>query len=226
MAGRSSSSPRTDLRISNARRLTRDAFEEHDPRWSPDGSRIAFVSNRAGPYEVFVLDPRGGEPQRVTRAQGGRAVTPAWSPDGKRIAFLAQDVGLFLVDAESVESPGERVTDAAGSPIRIMPGDWSRDGKLLIGTDGRLGVYSFADRSLRTIDLPATTTSWMPDGRILVGSGATFWIVDPEGTRPIELSSVGDSLIAPHVSLAPDRRSLVFSVSNNESDIWVADLRR
>ena len=211
---------------SGAHRLTQDGFEEHDPRWSPDGSRIAYVSDRLGPFEVFVADAAGGAPRRVTRAEGGRAAAPVWSPDGKRIAFLAQDVGLFLVDADATEAPGERVTDAAGTPVRMIPGDWSRDGDELIGTTGHLVIFSFAGRSLRAFDELATTTSWLPDGRVLVGSGAGFRIVDPKGSPTVELSAVGDSLIAPHVALAPDRRSLVYSVSDSESDIWVADLRR
>jgi len=164
--------------------------------------------------------------RRVTRAEGGRATAPVWSPEGKRIAFLAQDVGLFLVDADATEAPGERVTDAAGTPVRMIPGDWSRDGGELIGTTGHLAIFSFASRSLRACDELATTTSWLPDGRVLVGSGAGFRIVDPRGGRSVELSAVGDSLIAPHVALAPDHRSLVYSVSDSESDIWVADLRR
>jgi Tol biopolymer transport system component len=207
------------------RRLTDDAFEEHDPRWSPDGSRIAFVSNRTGAWEIYMVDRDGGEPRRVTRCAGGRAGTPVWSPDGKRIAFLAQDVGLHVVDADAVEAAGDPVRDASGQPVTMMPEDGSRDGERLVGTDGKLAIYSFADRSLVTIDEPATTTTWLPDGRILVGSAARFRIVDPNGGPAVDLADVGNSLIAPHVSLAPDRRSLVYSVSESESDVWVGDLR-
>jgi Tol biopolymer transport system component len=208
------------------RRMTDDAFEEHDPRWSPDGSRIAFVSNRTGTNEVYVIDPKGGEPRRVTRCVGGRAWTPTWSPDGQKIVFLAQDVGVFIVDADAVDAPGEPLRDASGRPLNMMPGDWSRDGALLAGTDSRLLVYSFVDHSLVVFDVPATTTTWLPDGRILVGSGAQFRLVDPKDGSVAELAAVGNALIAPAVSFAPDRGSLVYSVSDSESDVWVGELRR
>jgi Tol biopolymer transport system component len=209
------------------RRLTNDPYEEHDPRWSPDGSRIAFVSNRSGAFEVFVIDAAGGEPRQVTRCAKGRASMPVWSPDGRRIAFLAQDAGLFVVDAGAVEAPGEPLLDAGGRAPNFFPGDWSRDGQRLVGTDGRLVVYSFDDRSLATLDVPATTTTWLPDGRVLAGSASRFRIVDPrDGSVAAELPAGGNTLVAPHVSLAPDRRSLVYSVSDSEADIWVGDLRR
>ncbi len=209
------------------RRLTNDDFEEHDPRWSPDGSRIAFVSNRPGTFEVFVIDAAGGAARRVTRCAKGRASMPVWSPDGRRIAFLAQDAGLFVVDTGAVEAPGEPLLDARGRAPSFFPGDWSRDGQRLVGTDGRLVVYSFADRSLAALDVPATTTTWLPDGRILAGSASRFRIVDPrDGSAGADLPAGGSTLVAPHVSLAPDRRSLVYSVSDSEADIWVGELNR
>ena len=54
-----------------------DAF----PEWSPDGTRIAFTSNRAAPDDIWVMDANGSNPQRLT---GGPKIDerPDWSPDG------------------------------------------------------------------------------------------------------------------------------------------------
>ena len=62
--------------------LTHNAVRDSDPVWSPDGRRIAFVSN----WQVYVMNADGSGKRRLTR-NGGQNVAPAWSPDGQTIAF-------------------------------------------------------------------------------------------------------------------------------------------
>ncbi len=71
-----------------------------EPAWSPDGSSIAFASDRAAPtsaldtrslVDLYVCDARGGNVRRLTRASG-RDAAPAWSPDNTRIAFHSDRV--------------------------------------------------------------------------------------------------------------------------------------
>jgi dipeptidyl aminopeptidase/acylaminoacyl peptidase len=70
------------------RKLTAGAKADTSPRWSPDGTQIAFVSNRDEKPQVYLIDVAGGEARVLTsHAQG--AFAPAWSRDGRRIAFLA-----------------------------------------------------------------------------------------------------------------------------------------
>ncbi len=64
---------------------------DSDPRWSPDGHWLAFLSDRAGTSaQIFVLPAGGGEARRLTDLEGG-AGTPVWSPDSTRILFAARD---------------------------------------------------------------------------------------------------------------------------------------
>src|SRR5262245_30865134 len=58
------------------------------PRWSPDGSRIAFLSDRDGKSQLYVLPANGGEPRKITDLPDG-AGTPVWSVDGAMITFAA-----------------------------------------------------------------------------------------------------------------------------------------
>jgi dipeptidyl aminopeptidase/acylaminoacyl peptidase len=58
------------------------------PRWSPDGSRLAFVSDRSGDRQIWVIATSGGEAFQVTKMRRG-ASNPVWSPDGTKIAFTA-----------------------------------------------------------------------------------------------------------------------------------------
>ena len=70
----------------NRIRLTHHPFEDAHPSWSPDGGRIAFISNRnGGNYQIYVMDSNGKNLRRLTR--GVRDWFPAWSPDGQTIAF-------------------------------------------------------------------------------------------------------------------------------------------
>jgi dipeptidyl aminopeptidase/acylaminoacyl peptidase len=62
---------------------------DYHPRWSPDGTKLAFISHRAGKPQVFVIPVDGGEAVQLTRMPRGVSAF-AWSPDGKRIAFLSR----------------------------------------------------------------------------------------------------------------------------------------
>jgi Tol biopolymer transport system component len=66
-----------------ARPLLRRA---HSPAWSPDGSRVAYVSGRTGDEEIYVADADGSRARRLTRL-AGPDLSPAWSSDGRRLAW-------------------------------------------------------------------------------------------------------------------------------------------
>lgn len=70
----------------NARQFTRGDAGETSPVFSPDGSRIAFVSGRNGSSNIYIISSSGGEATQLTHASTGVA-DPLWSPDGKWIAF-------------------------------------------------------------------------------------------------------------------------------------------
>jgi dipeptidyl aminopeptidase/acylaminoacyl peptidase len=60
------------------------------PAWSPDGSKLAYISERGEKRQVWLLDMRGGEPEKLTAAEEG-VTAFAWSPDGTRIAYTAPE---------------------------------------------------------------------------------------------------------------------------------------
>jgi dipeptidyl aminopeptidase/acylaminoacyl peptidase len=72
----------------NPRQLTNTTKKDRHPRWSPDGKRILFESNRSGDNQLWVIDIDGGEARQLTSI-ASEAANGLWSPDGKWIAFIS-----------------------------------------------------------------------------------------------------------------------------------------
>src|SRR5207253_10585802 len=120
----------------SARKVTDTRWDSASPRWSPDGKRIAFLSNRDGDRDnVFVVDTQGGEAKQLTNLDD--IVTEiAWRPDGKSIAFSA-GVGLHdyvgIVDLAGLTKKVVEFPDSESSIGGDLgaPKPWSPDGREL-----------------------------------------------------------------------------------------------
>ncbi|MGA3019646.1 MAG: winged helix-turn-helix domain-containing protein [Bryobacteraceae bacterium] len=86
----------------NLVRLTNNVASDGQPDWSPDGSKIVFVSNRDGLPAIWVMSPGGSNPHNLTGSLGA-SDSPAWSPDGTRIAFQRKRGGtpeIFVMNSD------------------------------------------------------------------------------------------------------------------------------
>jgi len=123
----------------NPQRLTRESSDDLSPCWSPDGKRIAFVSNRAGSPQIYVMNADGSDPKRLT-FQGNYNQTPQWSPRGDLIAFTARDerkvFDVFTVSPDTGKV--ERVTQNQGATNEEP--SWAPNGRLLAFTSDRKGA--------------------------------------------------------------------------------------
>jgi len=70
------------------RQLTNGPRHDRHPRWSPDGKRVVFESNRSGTFQLYTIRMDGGEAQQLTTLST-EATQPVWSPDGRHIAFVS-----------------------------------------------------------------------------------------------------------------------------------------
>jgi dipeptidyl aminopeptidase/acylaminoacyl peptidase len=79
-----------DVASGSVRQLTNGRKSSQSPAWSPDGSRLAFISDRTDKRQIYLIDPRGGEGQPLTTLEDGVG-SFAWSPDGNSIAYTATE---------------------------------------------------------------------------------------------------------------------------------------
>jgi TolB protein len=92
--------------------LSTDASDT-SPSWSPDGSRVAFVSSRDGNWELYVVDVASGVELRLTK-DPATDVAPVWSPDGRQLAFLSDRGGAWAVYVLDIASDQVRKVIATG----------------------------------------------------------------------------------------------------------------
>jgi dipeptidyl aminopeptidase/acylaminoacyl peptidase len=95
------------------RRLTSNPAADMNPRWSPDGKTIAFISTRSGSPQVWKIDPSGGEAVQVTRISTG-ASGVVWSPKGTHLAFVSS----VFPDCPDDESNRRRMEAAEASKVK------------------------------------------------------------------------------------------------------------
>ncbi len=161
--------------------------EDCQPALSPDGTRIAFNSNRSGGnYNIYVMDVDGTHVQKLTNATAPES-SPAWSPDGSRIAYvlghdLTVDGGayfsscgseIYVVDADG--SNRVNLTEGAGGSDPA----WSPDGNQIAFSSYRTGNYEIfvMDRDGKGVKQLTFSESaegdpaWSPDGKLIAYGG-------------------------------------------------------
>ena len=128
------------------------AGRDHDPNWAPDGRRLAFVSDRTGRPEVWVVDTQLRSARPITDSPTG-AFGPSWSPTGELLAF--------------VTSEPDQPRPAGG--YTVAPFHWKADGVGVIGTPTRRHVWTVpgtggAARKITDGDWDDDLPRFSPDG--------------------------------------------------------------
>jgi serine/threonine protein kinase len=145
---------------------------EYMPAYSPDGKRIAFASDRAGTFEIWVCDGNGSKAVQLTSFEGADVFGPRWSWDNQNIAFTVgqketkEDV--YVVGATGGVS--RRLTT---HPAEDQWPYWSRDGKWIYFTSGRAGqaeiwkMPASGGEAIQVTRNGGGTPEESPDGRFL-----------------------------------------------------------
>jgi serine/threonine protein kinase len=217
--------------------VTNSPMDDWIPRWSPDGTEIAFIRDAgAGDWRVMVLPADGGTPVQV--ASGLATWSPEWSPSGLEIAFQQGPPERRVTWIASREAIGgswsepSQVTDH-----QCQPTDWAPDGSgvlchaggemILVSRDGEvLWRYDLSAVGLRfsTQSRFAWDGSTIYVGAVHEGGARGLWSVSPHGGEPKLVVAYADVDVIGgfRFSVGPER--LYATVLEVESDVWVMDV--
>ncbi len=165
------------------RRLTSGNHQDINPALSPDGTRLAFASNRSGVWDIYLLNLISGELQRFTDSKQYEA-HPSWSPDGNWLAFEAyqnNNLEIILQDLGKENAP----INLTNHPATDHSPSWSSEGRKVSFVSTRNGTsqiwvvdlnqpekaraVSLHDSSVQRVKHP----TWSPDGRYLTWGSIT-----------------------------------------------------
>jgi hypothetical protein len=221
--------------------LTDFPGDEFDPRWSPDGREIAFYAaapGSSGADQIMMMPAEGGPPAALTSGPAENT-HPAWSPSGLAIAFQSNRTGSFRSWLLSRDSVGGAWHEAAPlTDFACTLPIWAPDGSgVLCRAEGDLVLVSPNGRVLWRRNLIPTSglvsignRCYSRDGRTIHVFGdhrdgrSGVWAIPVVGGTPRLVIAFDDPALVPYAtfSVGPDR--LYLTVSQYESDIWVAKL--
>ena len=194
------------------------------PKFSPDGTRIAYLSYKDRYPWIYIYDRRSGESKPISK-RSGLNHAPAWSPDGQRLAYVLSKDGNTEIYLKNVDGSGERrLTRNRSSDTSPA---FSPDGRRLVFVSDRGGrpqlyqmnVDGSGVRRLSYQGGSSYDPAWSPDGRHIAyivdkgGQGLELWVMNADGwgARPLT-QSIGSN---ESPSWSPDSRHVAFGSSRS-----------
>ena len=222
-----------DLQTGEVRQFTFGEVADAAPRWSPDGTHIAFVRTdmREKRTQIWLIRVDGGEARPLTKLDEGSIGEPAWSPDGRKIAFTFRPVHPDWTQ----EARKQRQESGKSNPPRVITRLFYRlDGAGFLDLRQHLWVCDVQTGEAKQItdgDYDVGSPAWSPDGKWLAFVAnrsddpeekpyeVDIWLVAPEGG---ELTKVPTPTgYKGNLSWAPNGQWIAYIGHESKDDPWV-----
>lgn len=219
------------LTATELRRLTNNSWSDEYPRWSPDGTRIAFSANPKGNFDIFVMNADGSGLTQITSSPNDE-VEPAWLPDGKALAYteegkrlLGKEACLWKIDLKTRFS--EKIVSGFSGSHGLS--DFSPAAPLMAFTGHRIFgwdvfIFEMGKKKFQALSKGGRScrARFSKDGRKLayVSSRADgkgdVWMMNPDGSENERLTE-RDETYDYFPAWAPDGEHIVFCSSTQHS---------
>lgn len=216
---------------SHLRQLTDNDAMDLSPAWSPDGSRLAFVSNRDGNDEIYTMSADGSDVRRLTETPDFSESFPTWSPDGQFISFdsdRGNNWDVYIANSDG--SSSRRLTEHPGED---WISSWSPDGSQIAFESKRDGNYEIYvvnvdgtnPQRLTQNSVQDGAPKWSPDGSKIAffshrDGNPEIYVMNADGSNPLRLTNQASEDSFP--AWSPDGVWLVFSSgTNQQSEIYL-----
>ena len=186
-----------DFTVTVLARLTDNNAADVNPAWSPDGTQIAFASDRDGNFEIYVMDADGSNQTRLTNNDAWDVI-PAWSPDGTQIAFTSNRDGNDNYDIYVMDADGGNPTRLTNSEYWDWRPAWSPDGTQI--------AFASARDS--------------PDPEMEIN--AEVYVMDADGGNQTRLTNSDRSDADP--AWSPDGTQIAFTTERDTDTIPIAEV--
>ena len=226
----------------NQIRLTNHPEHDYQPSWSPDGGRIAFVSERTGGNkQIYVMDSNGKNVKRLTNGAFDRH--PAWSPDGQTIAYHGYEDEEWVEDEEVnfkiylIAPDGTNRRKLAGDiPSWDIEPAWSPDSQRIAFVSSRenwvseiyvMDANGTNQKRLTHTKFNERHPTWSPDGSRIAFSSLPnedfiMSVIDADGTNRMSLTEEildGRTQFNFHPAWSPDGRTIAYHFAEDGLDL-------
>ncbi|MCK5827304.1 PD40 domain-containing protein [Candidatus Bipolaricaulota bacterium] len=218
----------------NLQNITNDDFWNTCPVLSPDGSKIAFLSDRDEYYEFYTMNSDGNNIRRLTYQYSILIsgvlewLRPSWSPSSLQVAFAStqlDEIYVINVDGDNLHNVTRHRDAAHGNP------SWSPDGSQIAFTSNRDGCFwtiyimdaDGGNQHWLPIDLPTNHSSpaWSPDGSKIAFVAAGIYTISPDGSnlqQIVDFSHCSSFVRAARaLAWSPDGTKIAWSSNSNSS---------